>query len=72
MNINEAALISSGLALIKVENEKFVADLADVVRHNIKKAEPGELCLLTVGAFYMRKFHYCQDLYALVHSHCMM
>lgn len=71
MNIGEASLISSGLAVIKVENEKFIADLADVIRETIKDASNMDLILLTKGSFYMRKFTHTTDLYAKVHAICM-
>ncbi len=71
MNIGEAALISSGLAVIRVENEKFIADLTDVVRHTIKDASNMDLILLAKGSFHMRKHKHSADLYSMVHAHCM-
>jgi hypothetical protein len=71
MNIGEAALISSGLAVIRVENEKFIADLTDVIKHTIKDASSMDLILLTKGAFYMRKHKHSSDLYSMVHANCM-
>ena len=56
MNIGEASLISSGLALIRVENEKFIADLSDIIKNSVKEASNMDLILLTKGSFYMRKF----------------
>lgn len=38
MNIDEAAIVCSGLALVRIENEKFIADLGDIVRHKINHA----------------------------------
>ena len=38
MNIDEAAIVCSGLALVRVDNEKFVSDLGDIVRHKINDA----------------------------------
>ena len=35
MNITEAAVISSGIALVRVENLKFVSDIGDIIKHNI-------------------------------------
>jgi len=54
MNAGEAAIISSGLAMSRVENEKFVADLADVMRSTMKEAGNMDLILLAKGAYYMR------------------
>ena len=56
MNIQEAAVVSSGLALVKVENKKFIGDLGDIIKHNIQDATGMDLILLTKGAFYMRNF----------------
>lgn len=71
MNISEAALISSGLSIIRVENEKFIADLSDVIKHTIKHATNMDLILLTKGSFYMRKFPHSQELYSIVHAACL-
>jgi hypothetical protein len=71
MNIGEASLISSGLAVIKVENEKFIADLGDVIRETMKDASNMDLILLTKGSFYMRKFNHTSDIYSKVHAVCM-
>jgi len=54
MNAGEVAIISSGLAMSRVENEHFVADLADIIRNTVKDASNMDLILLTKGAFYMR------------------
>jgi len=56
MNAGEVALISSGLAMSRVENEKFVADLGDVIRNVLKDAGNMDLILLAKGTFYMRNF----------------
>lgn len=71
MNIGEASLICSGLAVIRVENEKFVADLADVIKVTLEHASNMDLILLTKGSFYMRKFKHSHDLYARIHAACM-
>lgn len=64
MNAGEVAIISSGLAMSKVENEKFIADLADVMRNTIKDAGNMDLILLAKGAFYMRSFPHSKDVYS--------
>lgn len=71
MNSEEVALISSGLPLLRIENEKFIADLADIVRKTLSTARGIDLILLTQGSFYMRKFDHCKDIYAKVHAQCM-
>jgi hypothetical protein len=71
MNAGEVAIISSGLAMARVENEKFIADLSDVMRNTIKDASNMDLILLSKGAFYMRPFPHSQDVYSLVHATSM-
>lgn len=71
MNISEAALISSGLAVIRIENEKFIADLSDVVKHTLRDASNMDLALLVKGSHHMRKYKHASDLYSMVHAHCM-
>ena len=71
MQIEEAAIVASGLAIIRVENEKFLADLADVIKHTLSQASPMDLVLLAKGSFYMRKFKHTGDLYATIHAHAM-
>ena len=71
MNVAEASVVCSGLALVREQNEKFIADLGDIIRHNLKHATGIDLILLTKGAFYMRKFKHTSDLYTLVHAEAM-
>ena len=71
MNITEAAMIASGLAIVRVENERFIADLADIIRQTLRDSTGMDLILLTKGAFYMRKFEHSSDIYAKVHAQCM-
>jgi hypothetical protein len=71
MNAGEVAIISSGLAMSRVENEKFIADLSDVMRNTLKNAGNMDLILLAKGAFYMRPFPHSQDVYSQVHATCM-
>lgn len=56
MNIHEASIISSGLALLSIKSEKFVADLGDIIKKNLKEATAQDLILLTKASFYMRNF----------------
>ena len=71
MNITEAAVISSGLALVRVENLKFVSDIGDIIKHNIAEAGPMDLIFLVKGAFYLRNFKHTKDVYATVHARAM-
>lgn len=71
MNISEVALITSGLALIGVENQRFIADLADVAKECLQNASNMDLILLTKGSHYMRKYEHSHDLYARVHAECV-
>lgn len=71
MNITEAAVISSGLALVRVQNLKFIADIGDVIKHNIGEAGPMDLIFLVKGAFYMRDFKHSTDVYATVHARAL-
>uniref|UniRef100_A0A7S3MRF7 Uncharacterized protein n=1 Tax=Favella ehrenbergii TaxID=182087 RepID=A0A7S3MRF7_9SPIT len=68
MNITEAAIISSGLALVRIQNLKFISDIGDIIKHNITEAGPMDLIFLTKGAFYMRDFKHTKDVYATVHA----
>ena len=71
MNIDEAAIVCSGLALVKLENEKFISDLGDIIRHKINDAEGTDFILLAKGSHYMRNFKHTKDVYALVHARAM-
>jgi len=68
MNIDEAAIVCSGLALVRLENEKFISDLGDIIRHKINDAEGTDFILLAKGTHYMRNFKHTKDVYALVHA----
>jgi len=56
LTIHDAAAISSGLSLLKIGSEKFIADIGDIIRARINDAEGQDLILLTRGSFYMREF----------------
>ena len=71
MNITEAAIISSGLALVRVQNLKFVSDIGDIIKHNIGDASPMDLIFLVKGAFYMRDFKHTKDVYPTVHARAL-
>jgi len=67
---SDCAIIASVLSACQVGNEKFVADLGDIIKHTLKGATELDLVLLTKGAFYMRDFRHTKDLYAQVHAEC--
>ena len=71
MDIAEIGIVCSGLALVREGNEKFIADIGDIIRHNLKHATGIDLILLTKGTYYMRNFKYTTDLYTLVHAEAM-
>ena len=60
----DCALIASVLSATQVGNEKFVADLGDIIKHTLKQATELDLVLLTKGAYFMRDFRHTKDLYA--------
>ena len=71
MNIYEVSIICSGLALVRVENQKFIADVGDIIRHTLKDATGMDLILLTKGALYMRNFKFTKDIYSEVHAQAL-
>lgn len=71
MNITEAAVVSSGLALVRIQNLKFVSDVGDIIKHNIADAGPLDLIFLARGAFYMRDFKHTKDVYPQVHARAL-
>lgn len=71
MNIDEAAIVCSGLALVRTDNERFISDLGDIVRHKINEAQGTDFILLAKGSHYMRNFKHTKDLYALIHARAM-
>ena len=71
MNITEAAVISSGLALVRIENLKFVSDIGDIITHNITKAGAMDLIFLVKGAFYLRNFKHTTEVYPTVHARAL-
>ena len=64
-------MLVSGLAVARVSNDKFIADLGDLVRHNIKEASGIDLIMLAKGSHYMRGFQHTTDVYATVHAAAM-
>ena len=56
LSIHDVAAISSGLSVLKIGSEHFIADIGDIIRAKINDAQGQDLILLTRGAFYMREF----------------
>lgn len=71
LNISEATSISIAVASLKLKNEKFIADISDIIKAYIKNANPVELVNLSKSSFYMRKFNHSKDLYSVVHAECI-
>ena len=71
LDSTDCSLICSVLEPLKVENEKFIADLGDIVRHTISKSSEIDLVLMCKGTFYMRNFKHTKDLYSIVHAESM-
>ena len=75
MNITEASTISIAIASLKLEGvgpiDRFIADIGDIVRANLKEASGLDLVNLAKSTFYMRKFEYNRDLYSHVHAECV-
>lgn len=68
INLSEAANISVAIALLKIQNEKFIGDVGDIIRMNIDEAEGNDLPNLAKSTHYMRAFKYSKDLYMQVHA----
>jgi len=72
INLQEAANISVAIAVLKVQNDKFIGDVGDVIRMRInEQADPEDLPNLAKSSFYMRNFNYSKDLYSQVHATAM-
>jgi hypothetical protein len=71
VNISEAANVSIAIASLQLENEKFIADIGDIIRANIKEAHNLDLINMAKSTFYMRKFTYTKDIYSHVHAECV-
>lgn len=72
MNISEAANISIAVSSLRLEGsgpiERFIADLGDIIRANLKEATNTDLTNLAKSTHYMRKFEHTKDLYSHVHA----
>ena len=71
MNIQEAANISIAIASMKLESEKFIADIGDIIKANIKDANDTDLINLAKSSHYMRNFKFSKEVYSHVHAECV-
>lgn len=71
LDIHEAANISIAIASLKLQTENFIADVGDIIRHNIKDANAFDLINLTKSTHYMREFKHTKDLYSILHAECV-
>jgi len=75
LNISEAASISIAIASLKLEGagpiERFIADIGDIIRANIKDSSNTDLVNMAKSTFYLRKFDHTRDLYSHVHAECV-
>lgn len=56
---------------MKLGSENFIADIADIIRSNLKDASNTELINLSKSSFYFRNFAQTKDLYSVVHAECV-
>ena len=69
INLKEAANVAVAIAILKVGNERFIGDVADIIRMLVgEEAEARDLPNLVKSSFYMRNFKYSKDLYSHVHA----
>ena len=75
LSINEASTIAIAIASLKLEGagpmERFIADIGDVIRANLKDATGMDLINLAKACHYLRKFEHTRDLYSHVHAECV-
>ena len=75
LSVGEASTIAIAIASLKLEGpgpmERFIADIGDVVRANLKEASGMELVNLAKACHYLRRFEHTRDLYSHVHAECV-
>ncbi|CDW83553.1 UNKNOWN [Stylonychia lemnae] len=71
LNITEAANISIAIASLKLQSDNFIADIADIIKANIKEANNYELINLAKSSHYFREFKHTKELYGIVHAECV-
>jgi hypothetical protein len=64
LNLSEASNVSVAIAVLKVTKDKFIGDIGDIIRMNIKETTPNDLPNLAKSSFYMRDFKFSKDLYS--------
>ncbi len=73
-NVSEAANVSVAITSLKLEGsgqvERFIADIGDIIRANLKDSSNIDLINLAKSTFYFRKFEHTRDLYSHVHAEC--
>ena len=63
VNLKEAANISVAIAVLKLNSEKFIGDIGDIIRMKLDDAEPEDLMNLVKSSNYMRNYKYSKDIY---------
>lgn len=67
--------MSVAIASLKLKGagpiERFIADIGDIIRVNIKDASNMDLINLAKTTHYMRGFEHTRDLYSVVHAECL-
>lgn len=75
LSVGEASTVAIAIASLKLEGpgpiERFIADIGDVIRANLKHALPMELINLAKATHYFRRFEHTRDLYSHVHAECV-
>jgi hypothetical protein len=75
LNGTEASNISIAIATLKLKGagpiERFIADVGDVIRANLKDATNGDLVNLAKSTHYLRGFEHTRDLYSVVHAEAL-
>jgi len=69
IEFDEAANISVAIAILKVQDSKFIGDVGDIIRMHIDRdCMPQQLINLAKSSFYMREFQHSRDIYSVVHA----
>ena len=69
LNLKEASNVAVAIAILKLGGEKFIGDVADVIRMLVSsEAEAHDLPNLAKSTFYMRNFKHSRDIYSHVHA----
>ena len=71
LNIEEATNLAVAIASLKLGSEKFIADVGDIIKANLKEATSLDLIHLAKASMYMRNFRGTKDVYTHVHAECV-